>query len=365
MSYEDNNHWRHGNGNGNESPPQNGQGHGHDLIPIEPQEALDAYLEDKEDEHTEATLYSHSSRLGHFVRYCEDEGIDNLNDLTPRVLRRYKSWRKEDAGGDLAPSTIKTQLDTLRVFIRWCERDMAVAPNLSTYVDSPALDKGQNVRNVRIKADEAEALLSYLEKFHYASHMHTMFLLLWKGMLRRGGLRTIDVEDFHYNRGEIDIQHRPDEDTPIKKGVEGERTLLLDDETCDVIQDYIETNRHDVTDDEGRNPLITTEYGRMTASTITNYVYGMTRPCFYSGECPHDREIEECEAASDRNDASKCPSSVSPHSIRKGAVTQARNEDIPLSIISDRANASEKVLNRHYDLADEEEQKERRRKYFG
>jgi hypothetical protein len=70
----------------------------------------------KESEVSAWTHYSHGSRLGHFTRWCDEERIDNLNAITGRDLKRYKLWRRDD--GDINNVTLKTQMDTLRVFIR-------------------------------------------------------------------------------------------------------------------------------------------------------------------------------------------------------------------------------------------------------
>ncbi len=39
---------------------------------------------------------------------------------------------------------------------------------------------------------------------------------------------------------------------------------------------------------------------------------------FLSGDCQHGRDVEACDAAYDRTKASSCPSSTSPHSVRRG-----------------------------------------------
>ena len=120
------------------------------LEPIEPEDALELYLEDKQSELAQASLYSHKSRLGHFIRWCENEEITNLNELTGRKLYRYRLWRRED--GDLNSVSEKTQMDTLRVFIRWCEAIDAVPQDLSEKVVSPSLSKGENTRDVMVDA---------------------------------------------------------------------------------------------------------------------------------------------------------------------------------------------------------------------
>lgn len=52
------------------------------LEPIEPETAVELYLSDRNSELAEATLAAHRSRLGHFNRWCDERGIDNLNELT-------------------------------------------------------------------------------------------------------------------------------------------------------------------------------------------------------------------------------------------------------------------------------------------
>ncbi len=90
------------------------------LEPIDPERALELYIADRENNVAQATIYSHRSRLGHFIRWCNDEAeITNLNDLSGRQLHEFRIWRRME--GDLSPATEKTQMDTLRVFIKWLE----------------------------------------------------------------------------------------------------------------------------------------------------------------------------------------------------------------------------------------------------
>ncbi|MFC6722965.1 hypothetical protein ACFQE1_00840 [Halobium palmae] len=74
--------------------------------PIDPQTALDLYLADREPEVAESTLYAHRFRIGHFVRWCGEQDIQNLNELTGRRLHEYHICRRDD--GDLAPPSKKS-----------------------------------------------------------------------------------------------------------------------------------------------------------------------------------------------------------------------------------------------------------------
>lgn len=66
------------------------------LEPIEPETALEMYLAERESELAQASLYSHRSRLTHFVEWCSDEVITNLNDLTGQDLHQYRLWRRNE-----------------------------------------------------------------------------------------------------------------------------------------------------------------------------------------------------------------------------------------------------------------------------
>lgn len=78
--------------------------------------------------------------------------------------------------------------------------------------------------------------------------------------------------------------------------------------------------------------------------------------------CPHGREPSDCEATV-YGHYSRCPSSLSPHTIRRGATYQLR-EDIPEKIVSDRCDVSSDVLERHYDRRTDREKMEQRRDFI-
>ncbi len=76
----------------------------------------------------------------------------------------------------------------------------------------------------------------------------------------------------------------------------------------------------DVTDEHGREPLLATSQGRVATTTIRRYVYTWSRPYAIRQGCPHDRDPDEFETTVDIDRASGCPSSVTPHPIRRGYI---------------------------------------------
>ena len=331
------------------------------LEPIDPETAVELYLADREAEVAKATLYSHSSRLGHFVRWCGEEGISNLNELTGRTLHEYRLWRRQD--GDLAPATEKTQMDTVRVFVKWLESIDAVTPDLHTKVRSPVLRGSDNVRDVMLEADRAKVVLDYLTKYEYASRPHVVLTLMWHTMMRTGAIHSLDVDDYDSDGQFISVIHRQETGTTIKNRADGERLIALSDEVCQLLDDWIETQRSETKDEFGREPLISTPDGRAHRSTLRGDCYRYTRPCVSTGKCPHNRSPDECDAMK-YTTAYKCPSSVSPHALRRGGITHHLSSDVPKDVVSDRANVTPSVLDEHYDRRNQRERMEQRRKYL-
>lgn len=284
-----------------------------------------------------------------------------MNELTGRLLHRYKLWRRDD--GDLNQVTLKTQMDTMRVFIRFCETIDAVKPDLSTKVLSPTLSDGDNQRDVMLDAEDAEVLLGHLHRFQYASFGHVLMELLWHTGIRIGGVHGLDVSDYDPDNELLKVRHRPE--TPLKNKDDGERLIALSTDVGAVLDDWLAHNRPDVVDDADREPLLATTHGRPHKTTIREAVYRWTRPCQYEGGCPHGRNEADCEATDDKQKAaSKCPSSVSPHAVRRGSITHFLTEDVPEKVVSDRMNVSPEVLDKHYDRRSEEVKVEQRRAYL-
>lgn len=334
-----------------------------ELERISPLEAKEMFLRERQTEVSAATLKANKYRVGHFVRWCKSEAIDDLNELSGRDLHRFRLWRREE--GDLNRVSLKTQMDTVRVFIRFCERIDAVRADLHTTVVSPSLARNEDQRDVMLESDTAEEILSHLRRFDYASRGHIIMALLWHTGMRTGSLRALDVEDYHEEGEYVEVRHRPETDTPLKNKAEGERLVALSPSVCEVLDDWIETTRPDTRDEYGRNPFVSTTHGRAHTTTIRETVYRLTRPCVFAEGCPHDRSPESCESTNDAEQkASACPSTVSPHAIRRGSITHFLTNDVPNKVVSDRMNVCSSVLEKHYDQRSESVKMEQRREFI-
>lgn len=186
------------------------------LEPIDPDTAVDMYLTDKQNELAAASIKAYKSRISHLVRWCEKQDIENLNTLTGRQLHQYRLWRRDE--GDLNKVTEKTQMDTIRVFVRWLESIDAVEANLHQKVRSPTITPDENARDIMLDAGRAREVLEYLEKYEYGSIQHLTMALLWHSMMPVGGVHAIDVGDYNVSAS-FRRSKRGGRSLPIRLGV--------------------------------------------------------------------------------------------------------------------------------------------------
>lgn len=341
-------------------PQANGSNpHQQTLESLEPAKAKSLYLESRSDELANRSLELHEKHIGSFVDWYTDTSADaDMNDLTARTVHEYKLYIKDG----FAQSTLSIYLSTVRQFVKFCESLNAVNSGVAERIVLP--DRDRNARTETLEEEDATALLTYLRKYHYASRTHALMALLWHTGIRTGTVQALDVSDLDAERDRLRIRHRPETETPLKNGKKGERYITLSAEVSETLADYIEESRHAVTDDHNRKPLFTTTHGRPVKNSIRRNIYAATRPCSTGQGCPHNRDPDTCKAAQRTNDACECPSTVSGHPVRRGAITHHLRQDIPEKVVSDRMNVSRDVLDVHYDRRTEDEKAEQRRKFL-
>jgi site-specific recombinase XerD len=320
-------------------------------------DAVDRHLRERQHEVSESTLQNQRYALKRFVEFCDSNGIEAISELDGFDLADFRLERQEA----VSSTTVYNNLTSLRTFVRWCEQRDLLPHGLADGMTVP--NREGEVRETALDADRAKKILSYLEKYEYASFRHTMLALLWDTGMRVGTLRALDIGDVHADEQYAEARHRPETDTPLKNGVGGEREINLHQWAADVVSGYIQERRDEKLDRHGRRPLLTTRDGRPRVNTLRYHVYRVTSPCYY-GSCPHGRDPDNCVATA-YSQGSKCPSSLSPHPVRRGAITAWLNDGHAKELLSDRMDVSTDVLEKHYDARSESEKRELRREAFG
>jgi Site-specific recombinase XerD len=321
-----------------------------------PTEAVERYLKEKRPNVSESTLYNNSVALNRFVEFCEQEGVTRLSEIDAFHLSDFKLHRQEQ----VSEVTVYNNLSVLRVFVRWADSMDLVESGLA---ESMILPNPDDTRETKIEPETAEQILDYLDKFEYATLRHALFALLWDTGFRIGTVRAIDSGDYHPDEQYVAINHRPETDTPLKNGSSAQREVNLHSWLCEILDDYIQMTRHSVTDEHGREPLLTTQHRRPNTTNLRAHINALTRPCHYTGECPHDRNQDDCEATQYQY-SQRCPSSVSPHPIRRSAITAWLNDGHSKELLSDRMDVNTDTLEKHYDARTESEKRQLRREQF-
>jgi len=318
---------------------------------IEPAFAVEQYLTDRSYELSDSSVQNQRYRLGEFLKWAETDGnLDDVRNLNERRIHEFKLHRQQM---NLSPNTVRNHLYTFKKLLEFCASRDYVDDDLARRLSIPRVNKHDQADDEAIDPEVATEIIETLERFHYARRKHVVFHLLWHTGMRRGSLRALDVSDWCPGKTppRLEVRHRPETDTPLKLNIDGERDVAIRDaDLARAIEDYIEQNRTDVTDEHGRKPLLTTAHGRVAGSTVQSTVYELTSPCFI-GVCTVDGEgpVETCEWTS-RDTAYGCPASVSPHPIRRSSITWHLNQGVSKDTVAERCAVSTGTLDLHYDV---------------
>ena len=126
------------------------------LQPIAPKEAVESYLQSRNDV-SQSTKKNYRHRLKVFLEWCNDNGIDNLNDLTGRDWYEFRLWCAEQ----VSKVTLQRQLGTVRQFLAFCENIEAVPNDISEKMELPDVGVNDEVNETSLTPKEAEAILDY------------------------------------------------------------------------------------------------------------------------------------------------------------------------------------------------------------
>lgn len=307
---------------------------------------MEEYLLEKQDEGVEKSTYdNYRYAFTPFIEWAEQAGVTNMNDLTPKDLHDYKRYLQGRRDGGYASSTFEAYLTDFRAMIEHAESYGGVWPGLSELFQIPRANGDDSRKHIVIEEDRAEAVLERLKTFEYASRRHVEFALIWDCGLRRVGLRALDLEDFRPDDSEIGphlrLVNRPETGTRLKNGDKSERLVEIRfEETAEVVRAWIDHKRPDETDEFGREPLLTTSFGRVSKDAIKRDMQRVTAPCFVE---------DPCEGCNQDHHNRTCPGALSPHPVRRGAITRELNRGVLPHHVSERHDVSEDVIEKHYD----------------
>lgn len=328
---------------------------------ISPREAAERWLSKQSIDKTENTLATYWYRIKKLVDYCEEHDIDRLADLTPWALDEFDA---EFRSREPKKVTISKEYRTMQNWLAWAAGVGIVQEGLAEILDPPRTTKSEEVSTERLAPEVATANIRALRHEPVggdrATIHHTLLELMWFSGARIGALRGLDRGDVDLDEGTLTFIHRPETGTPIKQAFNPERKIGLPAGAIDVLADYVDHCRErGAFDDHGREPFLTTVYGRAAETTCRRYSYFATVPC-RGADCPHGQVPDECDWFRLKG-ARDCPSSRGPHAVRTGAITNLRNSGWSLDAVAERVNTSPERIKMHYDFPSLDEQYRERR----
>lgn len=324
---------------------------------LTPEQAVDRFISKRRNENTDKTVRSYENRLRQFVRWAhEHDDVQMMRDLDGWIIDEYQRFLQER--GD-APATIKGKLVSLNELLKYCVRLEVVDEDVPKLVEIPNLSSDDQTDDQLLEPSRARELIAFYRdstRFYGTVH-HVLLELLWHVGCRTSGIIALDLGDWYSDEQKLTFRHRPP--TRLKDGTKHQRNVAIPDPIAEALDFYIACERFDKRDDNGREPLFTTRFGRPADSTIQTWGYLATQPCV-ARECPHNRMRAKCRYT-ERDHASKCPSSRAPHAIRTGSITWQLDQGLSYVRVAKRVAASPETIRRYYDKADLDEELERRR----
>jgi integrase len=259
---------------------------------------------------------------------------------------------------------MRDEMYLFRDFFKFSEEINEVQEGISDDIRIPELSGNEGVSDELLEPERAENVEVHLRKFDYASRDHVVWIIWTETGRRISCLVALDLGDFgRDDTGPyLHFKHRPG--TELKNDEKSNERIYISESSAETLEDFISQNRTDILDENGRKPLLTTNQGRISHTTLRKTAYKYTRPCKVGEPCPHNKDPEGCAAAQTADKASKCPSSRSPHAIRSGFATACRKRGITPTELSDRFDASPGVIEKHYEKTTPEERAKARKPRF-
>jgi hypothetical protein len=279
-----------------------------------------------------------------------------MHDLDGWAIDEYREYLE---ASENAPTTVKGKLTSLTQLLKYCESIEVVEDDLHEKVELPTLTKEEETSDDKLDEDEAGRLLEFFRNSprQRGTAQHVLLELMWHVGGRISCFRALDLGDWYPDERKLEFRHRPP--TRLKDGTEHERNVVVSEQVAESLDFWIERERPEKRDDNGRQPLLTTVRGRASESTVRFWSYLATQPCLYR-ECPHNRRRPSCPYTQ-RSKSSKCPSSRAPHAVRTGSITWQLNRGLSYVRVAERVAASPETIRRYYDKPDYDEQLARRR----
>ncbi|WP_202935157.1 tyrosine-type recombinase/integrase [Halorussus amylolyticus] len=303
------------------------------------------------------TERSYRKSFDTFEAFADEEGLETVSDLEMWKVGQYSDYL---VAKDYARATVQSKQKQARTWLKWLESQGFIQIGTHLAIEPLKLDDSEQTSSDILRPETLRAFLAYYRdsvKWR-ATRRHALLEIIGHTGARRSCIRALDLEDYDPEARTLSFINRPETGTRLKRGDSHQRKVILSEAPNQVLHEYVQRERYEKHDGNGRQPLFSSTRGRPAKSTITNWLYQATLPCIMQ-ECPHSRERHTCEWTT-QTKTSQCPSSTSPHPVRRGSITWQLNIGRSRQDVADRAATTPDVIRRYYDQPDLEEELRRR-----
>ena len=192
--------------------------------------------------------------LDGFIRWCDERGVRQPQDVTRAILTRYQGHlyhaRKTD-GHPLAFSTQANRLQAVKAFFKWCARENHLLHNPASELVLPKLP--HRLPQVVLKIEEVEAILNQPDVDTLSGlRDRAMLETLYSTAIRRMELAHLKIFDLDTRRGTLMVRQG--------KGAR-DRLVPVGERACAWVDRYLNEVRPQLVGPVDEGVLFLTDYG--------------------------------------------------------------------------------------------------------
>jgi integrase/recombinase XerD len=218
---------------------------------------------------SKVTIKSWEIYLRRFIRWCDERGLQNPQEITKPILERYQRHLflyRQANGQPLSVSGQMGYLTAIRAYFKWLTRANHILYNPASELDLPKMNK--RLPKVTLSIDEAETVINQADITTTAGlRDRTMMEVLYSTGIRRKELTNLQTTDVDINRGILMIRHG--------KG-DKDRMIPIGERAIDWILKYLNESRPELVIGMSDNMLFINSLGKAVGTTwlsrlITKY----------------------------------------------------------------------------------------------
>ena len=205
--------------------------------------------------YTKDTVNIRKTAVGYFIRWCDDRGLTQPQEITKPILERYRRhlyyYRKEN-GEPLSLNTQCTRLAPLKAFFKWLARENHILYNPASEMDMPR--QHRSLPQHLLSVDEIETILNQaLIHGELGIRDRAIMETLYSTGVRRMEAINLKLYDLDLNNGSLMVRQG--------KGRK-DRMVPLGERACAWLNKYIEEVRPTLAMEPDDGTLFLTEYGQ-------------------------------------------------------------------------------------------------------